>query len=120
MLDHRDQLSYYNEIQSGHTPRSPLAPETLTSKNRLVPIELKIAKFRSAKRINALEAFPLQYHVQATEIRADFFRCGRKYMSLMGANHCYCNGSAFYMCDGELLEVRIDSRIMVVLPGFGR
>ncbi|KAG9242067.1 hypothetical protein BJ878DRAFT_426724, partial [Calycina marina] len=47
----------------------------------LLPIELKIAKFRGAMRINALEAFPLQYHVQATGIRADLLRCGRKFMS---------------------------------------
>lgn len=79
----------------------------------LLPIELKIAKFRGAKRINALEAFPLQYHAQATRIRADLLRCGRKFMSLMGANHCHCNGNAFYMRDGEPVEVRIDSRIMV-------
>jgi len=79
----------------------------------LLPIELKIAKFRGAKRINTLEAFPLQYHVQATRIRADLLRCGRKFMSLMGANNCHCNGNAFYMRDGEPVEVRIDSRIMV-------
>src|SRR5450432_3051885 len=34
-------------------------------------------------------------------------------MSLRGAHHRYCNGSAFYMRDGELVEVRIDCRIMV-------
>ena len=79
----------------------------------LVRIELKIAKFRGAKHINALEAFPLQYHVQAAEIRADLLRCGRKFMSLMGANHRHCNGNAFYIRDGEPVEVRIDSRIMV-------
>jgi hypothetical protein len=79
----------------------------------LLPIQLKIAKFRGAKRISALEAFPLQYHVQATRIRADLLRCGRKFMSLMGATHCHCNGNAFYMRDGEPVEVRIDSRVMV-------
>lgn len=79
----------------------------------LFPIELKIAKFPGGKRIDTLEVFPLQYHVQATEIRADLLRCGRKFMSLMGANHRHCNGNAFYMRDGEPVEVRIDSRIMV-------
>jgi hypothetical protein len=28
-------------------------------------------------------------------------------MRLRGAHHCYCNGSAFYMRDGEPVEARI-------------
>ena len=34
-------------------------------------------------------------------------------MNLRGAHHRYCNGSAFYMREGEPVEVRIDCRIMV-------
>jgi hypothetical protein len=79
----------------------------------LFPIELKIAKFRGTKHINALEAFPLQYHAEATTFRADLLECGRKFMSLRGTHHRYCNGSAFYVRDGQQVEVRIDSRIMV-------
>jgi hypothetical protein len=79
----------------------------------LFPIELKIAKFRGAKHINALEAFPLQYHADATRVRADLLGCGQKFMSLRGTHHRYCNGSAFYVRDGQQVEVRIDSRIMV-------
>lgn len=78
-----------------------------------LPIELKIAKFRGIKHINALEAFPLQYHAEATTVRADLLECGRKFMSLRGTHHRYCNGSAFYVRDGQQVEVRIDSRIMV-------
>ncbi|KAG9230113.1 hypothetical protein BJ875DRAFT_546439 [Amylocarpus encephaloides] len=36
----------------------------------------------------------------------------------MGANHCHCNGNAFYLRDGEPVEVRIDSRIMVDVAWF--
>jgi hypothetical protein len=78
-----------------------------------LPIELKIAKFRGTKHINALEAFPLQYHAEATTFRADLLECGRKFMSLRGTHHRYCNGSAFYVRDGQQVEVRIDSWIMV-------
>jgi hypothetical protein len=76
-------------------------------------IELKIAKFRGAKRINALTAFLLQYHAEATKVWADLLGCGLKFMNLRGAHHRYCNGSAFYMREGEPVEVRIDCRIMV-------
>ena len=34
-------------------------------------------------------------------------------MSLRGTHHRYCNGSAFYVRDGQQVEVRIDGRIMV-------
>ncbi len=79
----------------------------------LFPLELKIAKFPGAKRINALTAFPLQYHAEVTKVRADLLGCGRKFMNLRSGHHRYCNGSAFYMRDGERVEVRIDGRIMV-------
>ena len=78
-----------------------------------VTIELKIAKFRGTKHIDALEAFPLQYHTEAATYRADLLECGRKFMSLRGTHHRCCNGSAFYVRDGEQVEVCIDSRIMV-------
>jgi hypothetical protein len=84
----------------------------------LFPIELKIAKFRGAKPIDALTAFPLQYHTETTRVRANLLRCGRKFMRLRGAHYYYCNGSAFYMRDGEPVEVRIDGRIMVDAAGF--
>jgi len=79
----------------------------------LFPLELKIAKFPGAKRIDALTAFPLQYHAEATAVRSDLLGCGRKFMSLRGPRHCHCNGKAFYIRDGELVQVRIDGRIMV-------
>jgi len=76
-------------------------------------IELTISKFRGAKRINELEAFPLQYHAGGTGIRAELLRCGRMFMRLRGTHHCHCSGSAFYKQNGELVQVPIDGRIMV-------
>jgi len=34
-------------------------------------------------------------------------------MNLRGAHYRYCNGSAFYIREGELIEVRIDCRIII-------
>jgi hypothetical protein len=76
-------------------------------------IELKISKFRGVKRINTLEAFPLQYHTDTEGVRAELLRCGREFMRLRGTHHRQCNGKAFYKRDGELVEVHIDGRIMV-------
>ena len=55
-------------------------------------IELKIPKFRGAKRINALEAFPLEYHADTTRVQAELLRCGRKFMRLRGAHHSKLQG----------------------------
>jgi hypothetical protein len=77
------------------------------------PIELKIAKFRGAKHINSLTAFPLQYYTEATRVRADLLGYGLKFMNLRGAHHRYYNGSAFYIHEGEPVEVYINYRIMV-------
>jgi hypothetical protein len=67
----------------------------------LFPIELRIAKFRGAKHINALEAFPLQYYTEVTMVRADLLEYGRKFMSLRGTYYSRCNGSAFYVRNGQ-------------------
>ncbi|KAH6667467.1 hypothetical protein B0J14DRAFT_444099, partial [Halenospora varia] len=73
---------------------------------------LKIPKFRGTRRINTLEAFPLQYHADVKGVRADLFPYGQKFMPVMGSHHRYCRGKAFVMY-GEQVEVAVDSRIMV-------
>ena len=78
-----------------------------------VAIELRIPEFHGAKQINTLEAFPFQYHADFTGVRAKLLRYGRKFMDLRVARLCEYNGNAFYKRNGELVEVRIDGRIMV-------
>ena len=78
-----------------------------------VEIELHIAKFQGAKKINLLDAFPLQYHPDSNEIRAKLLECGRKFVSLKGAHHRHCRGIAFVMEDGAPVKVSINSRIMI-------
>lgn len=78
-----------------------------------VSIELQIPKFRGTRRINTLEAFPLQDHADVRAARAELLASGQKFMSLIGSHHRYCRGAAFVMCDGEQIEVAVDSRIMV-------
>ena len=78
-----------------------------------VEIELHIAKFQGAKKINLLDAFPLQYHPDSDEIRTELLECGRKFVSLKGTHHRHCRGIAFVMEDGAPVKVFIDSRIMI-------
>ncbi|KAH6692795.1 hypothetical protein BKA61DRAFT_499673 [Leptodontidium sp. MPI-SDFR-AT-0119] len=76
-------------------------------------IELKIPMFRGVKRINALQAFPLQYHSDANRVKADLLRCGREFVRLMGTHHLHCRGTAFVMFKGKQVKISVDSRIMI-------
>jgi hypothetical protein len=78
-----------------------------------VSVELQISKFHGTKRINTLEAFPLQYHPNESAIRADLLKCGRKFVSLMGTHHRRCYGKAFFMRKGDVIQFSVDSRIMI-------
>jgi hypothetical protein len=78
-----------------------------------VSIELGIPKFRGAKRINLLEAFPLQHHPESLKVKADLIENGRKFMSLNGSHHRKYNGLAFFMDDGVPVEFNVDGRVMI-------
>lgn len=78
-----------------------------------VPIELQIPKFRGTKRINLLEAFPLQYHPSRTDMRAELVRNGRKFARLIGSHYCQYKGTAFYMDKGQPVEFNVDGRVMI-------
>jgi hypothetical protein len=82
-------------------------------------IKLKIPKFHGTKRINLLEAFPLRYHIDRNEVRADLVQRGRKFLSLMGSHHCHFHGTAFYMKKGMPVQMSVNSRV-VVDAGFFR
>ena len=76
-------------------------------------IELAILKFRGTKRIDSLDAFPLEYHPNKSQVRADLVNCGRKFTSLMGIHHRQYRGDAFYMRKGQPFKVPVNSRIMI-------
>jgi hypothetical protein len=76
-------------------------------------IDLAIVKFRGKKRISTLKAFPLQYHPDESVAKADIVECGRKFVSMLGAHHRHCRGTAFYMKEGEAVKVSVDSRVML-------
>jgi hypothetical protein len=76
-------------------------------------IELVIPKFRGTKRINTLLAFPLKYHPDKNQVKSDFVKCGQKFVRLISTHYCHCQGEAFFMEDGDLVRVSVDSRVMV-------
>jgi hypothetical protein len=75
--------------------------------------ELRIPKFRGVRQIDSLAAFPIEYHPNATAVKADLFECGRKFVRWMGTHHRYYKGQAFFMHKGKPVGVSVDSRIMI-------
>lgn len=76
-------------------------------------IELAILKFRGTKRIDSLDAFPLKYHPNKSQVKADLVDCGRKFASLRGIRHRQYQGDAFYMRKGQPIKAPVKSRIMI-------
>ena len=83
-----------------------------------VSTALGISKFNGAKRIDQLEAFPLEFHRSKNRMREHLVRCGRRFVSLMGEHHVQYRGNAYYIENGKFSEVPVDSRIMVDVSYF--
>ena len=78
-----------------------------------VPIQTGILKFRGSKPINSLDVFPLRYHENADQVRAELVKCGQKFGSLKSVRHLQYNGKAFQVVKGEPVAISISSRIIV-------
>lgn len=50
-------------------------------------IELAILNFRGTRRIDSLDAFPLEYHSNKDKIKAHLVQGGQKFISLTGFHH---------------------------------
>lgn len=61
----------------------------------------------------ALNAFHLQYPQDEKRTKGHLVECGRKFVSMLGAHHRHCRGTAFCMKDGEPFKVFVDSRVML-------
>lgn len=73
---------------------------------------LGISKFRGARPINSLEAFPLQYH-QCVDEKKELVNRDRKFISLMGIHHRQYQGNAFFMDRGSPVTISVNGRIVI-------
>ena len=78
-------------------------------------VKIAIEKFRGAKRIDILNAFPLQYHRNSTDIRSSLLECGRKFVSLVGSHHHRrYEGQTFWRDEkGDIQHWFVNGRIIV-------
>jgi len=75
--------------------------------------ELHIFKFRGTRRIQNLSCYPIQFHSNKYEIIAELENCGRKFVSMISGKHQYCRGIAYYWHKDRMVQVSVDSRVMV-------
>ena len=76
-------------------------------------VELGIPKFRGTRKVNSLDAFPLEYHPSKNKILAHLVDCGRKFVSLISVHHRQYRGDAFYVRKGKPIKVPVNCRIIV-------
>ncbi|KAH6667778.1 hypothetical protein B0J14DRAFT_601424 [Halenospora varia] len=75
--------------------------------------EHAIEKFRGAKRITALDVFPLNYHPGEKHVRAHLTECGQKFLSMMDIHLYEYEGKAFYIEKERVVEIYMKSRVVV-------
>jgi hypothetical protein len=75
--------------------------------------KLIIEKFRGAKRIDALDVFPLKHHPTPKKIKKHLTARSRKFVSIKDSDHFYYESNAFFEKPKELIRIPVKSRIMI-------
>lgn len=75
--------------------------------------KLPIEKFRGARQIHSLNAFPLRFHPTYETIRESITSRGRKFAELSGSHHQSYQGHAFFQHKDDLIRKTVSSRIMI-------
>ncbi|KAI1955153.1 hypothetical protein LOZ58_006845 [Ophidiomyces ophidiicola] len=82
--------------------------------------ELGIVKFRGAKKIHSLDAFPLQYHPDHKQVRDGLIECGRKFCEIISGfdgnpmlHLHHCKGNAFITKARSPIRLNIDSWVAI-------
>lgn len=81
---------------------------------------LLILDFEGTEKITSLDAYPLQYHPQESELRQKFIARGTKWASLRGIHHMVYDGTAAFKCQGKVVKYNLNSRIMIDRANFRR
>ncbi|KAH9938893.1 P-loop containing nucleoside triphosphate hydrolase protein [Epithele typhae] len=82
---------------------------------------LSVREFAGTVKINKLPVFPLAFHPNPAQLRAELVKRGRKWASLNGVYHVYYNGLAGKItCNGGYARYNVNSRIMIDRGNFAR
>ncbi|OJD25638.1 hypothetical protein ACJ73_02991 [Blastomyces percursus] len=81
--------------------------------------QLEVVRFHGPRPIHNLDAFPLDHHPNKSDAMKSLINCGRNFCDLKGQHIRHCRGRAFVQVRGEIVQISINSRIMVD-PAFFR
>jgi len=76
--------------------------------------------FEGTVKINSLDAYPIQYHPQETELRRSLVARGLKWSKLTGVHHMSYKGTAGFRCQGKVIKYNLNSRVMIDRSNFKR
>ncbi|KAL2376051.1 hypothetical protein RJZ90_007765 [Blastomyces dermatitidis] len=76
-------------------------------------VQLEVVWFHGPKLIHSLEAFPLDHHLNKSDVMTSLIDSGRKFCRLKGQHIRHCRGRAFFKVRGEMVQLCIDSCVMV-------
>jgi hypothetical protein len=82
--------------------------------------EIHIDHFKGPRKIAALATYPIQYHKDEKNVRAELIDRGKKFVSLSGMNFKFMKGLAFQKRKKQLLKFNINGRVMVDPKTFRR
>ncbi|EDN03897.1 predicted protein [Histoplasma mississippiense (nom. inval.)] len=75
--------------------------------------QLEVVRFHGPRLIHTLEAFPLDHHPNKSDAMKSLIDCGRNFCDLKGQHIRHCRGRAFFTVRGEMVQISINSRVMV-------
>ncbi|KAH8596023.1 hypothetical protein B0O99DRAFT_511005 [Bisporella sp. PMI_857] len=72
-----------------------------------------VSSFKGAKKIDSLACYPIRYHKNEANLRAELIERGKKFVSLQGVKYRAHQGMAYYKKKRQIVKVNINGRIMV-------
>ncbi|KAE8443485.1 hypothetical protein EG329_001796 [Mollisiaceae sp. DMI_Dod_QoI] len=76
-------------------------------------MDCDVPGFKGARKITSLNCYPLKYHKDEAQLRADLITRGKKFVSLQGVNYMSHEGMAYLKKRKQIIKVNINGRIMV-------
>ncbi|KAJ9498912.1 hypothetical protein H2202_005589 [Exophiala xenobiotica] len=73
----------------------------------------EVPEFQGARSITSLECYPIEYHPDARDLKAQLIERGKHFVALKGMNYRFYNGLAFTKTKKGMLRINVEGRIMV-------
>ncbi|PLB42709.1 uncharacterized protein BDW47DRAFT_121810 [Aspergillus candidus] len=73
----------------------------------------EVESFKGTRKITTLGCYPLKYHRESEDVKAQLIERGKKFVSLRGMNYRFHKGMGFYKKKRTVIKVNINGRVMI-------